>query len=146
MSDSEAQAVFTKLNSYLTAAQKSQLQNMRGPGGPGGPGGPRGDGRHGDGPPRGEGPGMRGPGGPGGREGGWGGRGGPGEGRPDDKRMQEMRAGMEKMRKFMQTYNPLYPSSSYKELKTLPERMQERFAQRSKDLQLLLTSLAKKAK
>jgi hypothetical protein len=50
------------------------------------------------------------------------------------------------MEGFMKTYNPLYPPTSYKEIKELPERMQERFRDRHQDLQALMAALSRKAK
>ncbi len=122
----------------------SGRDGMRGPGGPGGFGGGReGGGREGGGPGGREGgrDGMRGGmGGPGGGPGGFGGA------PPSEKQMQEMRQRFEKMRTFMTSFNPLYPVSSYKEFKSLPERMQERFADHYKDQQALISQLARKAK
>src|SRR6476661_3752034 len=131
MSDDEAKALHAKLTNFLTAAQKAELAKM-------GPGGMRG-GRDGD--PGGR-DGMRGPGG---REGGRDGmRGGMGGFRapPSEKQMQELRQRFEKMRTFMTSFNPLYPVSSYKEFKSLPERMQERFADHYQDQQNLISQLA----
>jgi hypothetical protein len=156
MTESEAQSLYTKVSAILTAKQKEELASSapdrglggpdgrRGPGGPGGrgprgfggPGGPRG----GFGGPGGRGPdGFGGPGGPGGRRGPGGGPGVFGGGPPDPQQMQ-------KMQSFMKTYNPFYSPGSYKELKGLPDRMQEGYKRRYQEQQTLLTALARKAK
>ena len=75
-----------------------------------------------------------------------GGPGGPGGGPPDTQQMQQMRQQMQKMRGFMQTYNPFYPPTSYKELKSLPERMRTGFTRRYQTQKDLLARLARKAK
>ncbi len=167
MSEAEAKSVSAKLNSFLTTPQKTALAAMkpprrgfggRGPGGPGrdgGPGGMRGprdhDDKRGPGGPGGmRGPGgqdgMRGPGGFGGMRGPGGPGGGFGGAPPTAQQMQEMRQRMEKMRGFMETFNPLYPVGSYKEVKALPDRMQERLKEHYTAQQAVLTQLARKAK
>jgi hypothetical protein len=152
MTETEANALHARLTNLLTANQKSVLA-QRGPGGAGGPGrggeGPRDGARRGGGwgGPEGE---RRG-GSPRG-EGGWGGpgggpRGGGPGGPPSAQDMQKMRQSMQKMQTFVKTtYNPFYAPANYKELKELPERMQEGFKRRHAMQQATLNRLAAKAK
>jgi hypothetical protein len=134
MTDVEAQSLYTKMSAVLTAGQRDTMKKMavarrNAMGGPGGPGGPRGGG----------------PGGPGGR-GGWGGPGGPGGGPGmDPQRMQQMRQQMQKMQGFMRTVNPFYPPTNYKEIKSLPARMQQRFTRRYGATRAILVTLTQKA-
>jgi hypothetical protein len=124
MTDAEAKALYMKLNGVLTTKQRNELdkeaaKERRFGGRSGGQGGAGG-----------------------GRPGG-GGAGGPGGAAPN---MQQMRQTMQKMQGFMKTYNPLYPPTKYKELNSLPERMQGGFKRRYQAQQALLSQLAKKAK
>jgi hypothetical protein len=155
MTENEAKTLLTRLNGVLTAKQKSELEKL-GPGGrDGGRGegrgdgrGPRGDGeRRGDGGPRGgldrggfggQGrPEGRGPGGPGGEGRGPGGPGGGG--RPSEAQMKAIQT-------FFQNYNPFYPPSNYKEVKALPDRMEESFVNRYRRQQAVISQLTQKAK
>ena len=134
MSDADAKKLYAALRDTLTAAQKKMLDQ------PPAFGGPRGE--RPDGPPRGEG-GKR-PNGPppggGGRDGG--GRNGGGLRGGDFKPPSE--ADMKKMQAFMASYNPLYPPTSYAQIKSLPQPLQEGMTRRYKELQDILAKLAAK--
>lgn len=165
MNDTDAKKLYTALRDTLTATQKKALDQRR-PFGPDGPmGGPMGgapDGRgFGRGPrdeqgerPNGPPPGGRndredGPGGPGGPPDGRGFGRGPGgfNGRPNgDRPTPPTEAEMKKMGDFMKSFNPFYPITSYKQVKSLPQPMQEGMTRRYKEMQAVLYQLAAKAK
>jgi hypothetical protein len=140
MSDADAKKLYVALRDTLTAAQKKTIDQRPPFGGPmGGPPdgrGPRGErgergnrgerGDRPDGPPRGE-HGFGGPGGPNG-----------------ERPKPPSEADMKKMQAFMKTFNPLYPPTSYKEIKSLPQPMQEGMERRYKDMQAVLYQLSAK--
>jgi len=123
MTTSQASALNQKLTAVLTAAQKKELQGLRPQRG--------GDGR---GQRDGERRGRRRDGGPDGRR-----------NPPSDAERRQMRDRMEKMRKFLVTYNPFYPPTKYAQFKQLPERMQQGVKRRFAAQEALLSQLAKKA-
>jgi hypothetical protein len=132
MTASQASALNTKLTAVLTSTQKKELEGMR-------------PSRRGAGAPEGRGEWRRGEGG-GEHSGGWGGgpdghRGTP----PTEAQRQQMRARMEKMRKFFATYNPFYPPTKYSQYKEIPERMRQGIKRRFDAQEALLNQLAKKA-
>jgi hypothetical protein len=128
MTASHASELNTKLVALLTAAQKKALQDLR----PQHWGDRRGPGQQSDGD---------------GRRGGWGDRGpaGPHGNPPTEAERKQMRERMEKMRKFMLTFNPFYPPTKYSQYKDMPERMREGMKRRFEAQQTLLSQLAKKA-
>ncbi len=145
MNDADAKKLYAALRDTLTAAQKKALDQrpqFGGPnGGPRGKGGPRGD--RPDGPPRGERPNGPPPGGP--REGrGPGGPRGGGFKPPTEAEMKKMQEGMKKMGEFMKTFNPFYPVTSYKQIKVLPQPMQDGMARNYKEMNAILSQLAVK--
>jgi hypothetical protein len=142
MTDAEAQNLHKQISDVLTAGQKDEMKKMamaRREAMRGEWGGPRGRDGRGAGGPRG-GPGGGRPGGPGG-PGGWGGPRGGREGM-DPQRMQQQ---MQKMQGFMKTMNPFYPPTNYKEVKEMPERMQQRMTRRYGETRAVLTTLVQRA-
>jgi hypothetical protein len=146
MSDAEAQSLHTQISAVLTANQKQEMKKMamarraamqgdgdKPRGGDGrGAGGPRGGFWGGPDGPGGVGPGAGGPRGDGRRG---------GRESMDPQRMQQM----QKMQGFMKTVNPFYPPTNYKEVKELPERMQQRFTRRYGATRAVLVTLVQRA-
>jgi hypothetical protein len=147
MTEDDSKKVEAQLTAILTSDQKNALEQGRGGrDGFGGPRGPRPEGRDrgGDGPDGG--PDGRPGGRRGGGQGGFGGgrdQGGPGGGRGqggmDPQKMQQMRS-------FMEKFNPFYAPTGYSQWKSLPERIQERMADRYKDDRAILEALSKKSR
>lgn len=143
MSEDEAQKLDGQLRAILTTAQKGTVDERRGNrrGGPeagqgDGEGKMRGRGRRGDGPA------AYGRNGGGPREGEPRGRGGRGKGRGADFDPQKMAT----VRAALANRNPFYAPTGLKEWKELPERMQQRMADRYKDNRGILEALSRKSK
>lgn len=123
MTDDEAKKLYGTINTVLTSPQKNELDKMAA------------QNNH-------FGSGDRG------GQGGGGGAGGPGGGGnpPSPEEMKKFQQTRQLMQTFMKTMNPFYPPQNYKELKSLPERMQESMAKRYKARTEILAKLAAKAK
>lgn len=120
MTATQAGQLESKLTALLTGEQKKELQALRPPRRDNARGRSRGRGREGR-------AGMQ--------------RRTP----PTAAERQKRRAGMEKLRQILATYNPFYPPTKYSYFKEMPERMQENAKRRFAAQEAVLKALEKKA-